>query len=337
LIYSYLLTKKIMAMKKFIVLTMFQAVMIFSLQAQKVSNYTYRLENGINVKTEQCWSRVWVDQRFDTIKVSDQTPPLSVVLRTLGDLTSSSAYKLTSAGKETRLQEAKPGTYNLKLTFKLSGKPGTLSFDIDNILIKPKSKTTVTVTLYDYQILIEETPGNQKGLSYYDSRVNKYKGTSEDNPSCGKPAFYAKGQHDKPVAPGEPINEKTGRIKSGTYDVLITLGAPGRLQKVWLENFTLKPDVSYKIITNVNGGVVAYTGGNKDVKAIHLYPAGVASRQKGNPAPDKNLEILKCEGQTISNTCPPGAYDVLLNFGNGKKYEWRKNVVVKTGSRSEVK
>jgi hypothetical protein len=37
------------------------------------------------------------------------------------------------------------------------------------------------------------------------------------------------------------------------------------------------------------------------------------------------------------NACPPAAYDVLLSNGNGTKYEWRKNLVVKTGSRTDVK
>lgn len=324
-------------MKKVTVLLMFQAVMIFSLQAQKVLNYSYHFDNGINVKMEQCWNQVWVDQRFDAIAVSGQTPPLSVSLRTLGNLTAGSAFKLMSSGKEVPLKNAKPGTYTLKLNFKLSGKPGTLSFDIDNIVIKQGNKTTVSVIIYDYQISIEETPGSQKGLSFFDSKINRYKGNAEQNASWGVPVFYAKGQHNKSITPDESITNKSGRIKPGTYDVMISLGAPGKTQKVWLGNFTMKPDVSYKITTNLNAGAVTYTGTNKDVRAFHLYPAGTASRQKGKPAPEKNLEIMKCESQNFTTTCPPGTYDVLLNFSNGAKYEWRINVAVNTGSRTEVK
>ena len=324
-------------MKKVIILLMFFAVMVFSLQAQKVSNYTYHFDNGINVKTEQTWNQVWVDQRFDALKTSEQSPPLAVNVRILGDLTLNSAFKLYSSGKEVRVQGVKPGTYNMKVTCKLSGKPGTLSFDLDNIIVKPQTKTTVSVTLYDYQILIEEKPGNQKGLSYYASKVDRYKGNTEQNPSCGVPTFYLKGKRDKPVVPDEATSNKNGRIKPGTYDVMISLGVPGRIQKVWLENFAMKPDVSYNITTNLNAGVIEYTGGNRDVKALHLYPAGIADRQKGNATPDKNSEMIKCEGQAITSACPPGTYDVLLNFSNGSRYEWRKNVVVKTGSRTQVK
>lgn len=323
-------------MKKVIILFMFLAVMVFSLQAQKVLNYTYRLDNGITVKTEQCWNQVWVDQRFDAAKASDQAP-LILSARTLGNLTLNSAFKLYSSGKEVKVQGVKPGTYTMKVTFKLSGKPGSLSFDIDNIIIKPQTKTTVSVTLYDYQILIAETPGNLKGLSSFISKVDRYSGNTEQNPAYGIPTFYSKGARDKPIEPVEITNNKNVRIKPGTYDVLITLGAPGKTQKVWLENFILKPDVSYNITTNLNAGLVEYAGVNRDVKAFHMYPAGTADRQKGTASPDKNLELIKCESQTSISACPPGTYDVLINFNNGARYEWRKNIVVKTGTRTQVK
>jgi hypothetical protein len=323
-------------MKKVIILFMFLAVMVFSLQAQKVLNYTYRLDNGITVKTEQCWNQAWVDQRFDAAKASDQAP-LILSARTLGNLTLNSAFKLYSSGKEVKVQGVKPGTYTMKVTFKLSGKPGSLSFDIDNIIIKPQTKTTVSVTLYDYQILIAETPGNLKGLSSFISKVDRYSGNTEQNPAYGIPTFYSKGARDKPIEPVEITNNKNVRIKPGTYDVLITLGAPGKTQKVWLENFILKPDVSYNITTNLNAGLVEYAGVNRDVKAFHMYPAGTADRQKGTASPDKNLELIKCESQTSISACPPGTYDVLINFNNGARYEWRKNIVVKTGTRTQVK
>ena len=321
-------------MKNLLIIFLFQSSLL--VQSQTVSNYTCKLDNGINVKTEQCWNQVWVDQRFSALTAADKTP-LVVNLRTLGDLTSGSAYKLFSNGKEVKLQGLKPGTYSMKLTFKLSGKPGTLSFDVNNILIKSGNKTTVSVTLYDYQILIEELSVKQNGLSSYASKIDRYKNNPEQNPTCGVPTFYVKGKRDKPVAPDETTGNKSGKIKPGTYDVLISLGAPGHIQKVWLENFLMKPDVSYNITTNLNAGIISYAGVNKDVKAIHLYPALTADKQKGTPAPDKNLEIMKCESQTASSACPPGTYDVLLNISNGARYEWRKNVGVQTGARVSVK
>jgi hypothetical protein len=171
----------------------------------------------------------------------------------------------------------------------------------------------------------------------YDLKINKFKGNTEQSNNMGIPSFYAKGKHDKPITPDEATNNTSGKIKPGTYDVLISIGISGQLQKVWLENFTMKPDINYLFAANLNGGVIIYSGGNKEIKNLHLYPAGTASKQTGTPAPIKNLELGSYDNLTQTNACPPGAYDVLLTFGNGIKYEWRKNLVVKTGARTEVK
>ena len=136
-------------MKKLFYLFLFQSFVYLSLQGQPVSDFTYKLDNGITVKTEHCWNQVWVQQDYAPLKAGDQTP-LSVSTRTLGDLTSGSSFKLIRAGKEVKMLGAAAGTYDLKLVFKLSGKPGTLSFIVGNIVIKPQTKTTLTITIYDY-------------------------------------------------------------------------------------------------------------------------------------------------------------------------------------------
>lgn len=324
-------------MKNLYSVLVLQVFLTLSLNAQPVSDYSYKFDNGIIVKTDRCWNHVWVQQSYEPVKTGEQIPQLSVNIRTLGDLITSSAFKLMSAGKEVKTQGAAPGTYNLKLNFKLSGKPGNLSFIVENIVLKAKTKTSVSVTLYDYQILIDETPASLKGLSSYESKINRYKGNTEQHLNPGIPSFYAKGKRDKPIPPDETLGETNGKIKPGTYDVLISIAISGQIQRVWLENFVLKHDVNYKITTNLNGGVIVYTGGNKDVKVMHLYPAGTAGSQTGNPAPVKNLEIIKYESITSTNACPPGSYDILLELGRGGKYEWRKNITVKTGAKTEVK
>ena len=143
-------------MRTFISVLILCAVISLQISAQPVSNYNYKLDNGITVKTEKTWSQVWVQQNYSEMAAGDKTNPLSVNIRALGSLISGSEYKLMSGGKEIKLQGVAPGTYDLRLTFKLSGKPGTLSFLIGNIAIKPKTKTTVDVTLYDYQVMIDE-------------------------------------------------------------------------------------------------------------------------------------------------------------------------------------
>jgi hypothetical protein len=303
---------------------------------QSYSNYTYVLDNGINVKVEHGWRNVWVQQTYEALKEGDQANPLAVNIRVLGDLKLSSSFKLLSGAKEVRMQGAAPGTYDLKLTFKLSGKPGTLSLVVNNVVIKPKTKTLLSVTLYDYQVNMTEAPGTLKGLSSYESSVNSYKGSADTKPITGVFSFYAKGKHDAKITPDEATSETKGKIKAGTYDVLITIGISGQKHELWLENFVMKPDVSYKLAANLNCGTIIYTGVNKEVKALHMYPAGTAAMQTGKPAPDKTKEIINHENITTTNPCAPGSYDVLLEYGKGAKYEWRKNITIQSGLRKDI-
>lgn len=323
-------------MKKLFVSLAFLSVVFLSMHAQPITDYIYKLDNGINIKTDHCWSQVWVQQNFAAPTATDKSP-LAVNIRTLGDLISGSTFKLLSAGKEVKMQEAAPGTYSLKLIFKLSGKPGTLSFVIENILIKPKTKTSVAVTLYDYQIMIAENPITSNGLASYETLVNRYKSSTIQDLYFGIPVFYAKGKHDKPIPPDQTTGKTSGNIKAGTYDLLITIGISGQTHNIWLENFTLKPDIKYKISTNLNAGGITYAGLSKDASSMQLYPAGTAARQTGNPAPNKSIEIISYDNIRVANCCSPGTYDVLLSFKNGARYEWRKNIIIQTGTKSEVK
>ena len=324
-------------MKKLISVIIIQTILGTILLAQPVSSYIYKLDNGINIKTENCWSQVWVQQSYSAMSTEDKTSPLTVNIRALGDLISGSSFKLLSAGKEVRMQGALPGTYDLKLIFKLSGKPGTLNCVIGNILIKDKTRTTLSVTIYDYQVLIDETPSSLNGLSSYESVIYRSKGTTAQDMYSGIPTFYMKGKKDQPITPTESNSKTKGKIKSGTYDLLLTVAISDQTQKIWLENFQMKPDINYKITINLNAGGITYTGGNKDVKEILLYPAGTGAKQTGNPAPVKNLKAISYQTINLVNCCSPGTYDILLNFKNGAKYEWRNNIVIQTGIRTPVK
>ena len=322
-------------MKYFVSFFFLQAVLILSLRAQQVSNYSYKLNNGIEVKTEHCWNQVWVQQSYEAVKPGDNTPPMSANIRALGDLISSSSFKLFSGSKEVKIQGVTPGTYDLRFTFKLSGESGSLSFVVNNILIKPKTKTVVSVILYDYLVQVESKPASLNGLASIETQINRSKSNTIQDLYWGTPSFFEVGKHDKSVAPTETSGKNKGKIKPGTYDILLSVGISWQVHKIWLNNFQMKADVNYKVITNLNSGIIAYTGGNRGIKSLHLYPAGTSAKQTGNPAPVKNLETISYDNVTASNSCSPGTYDVLLNFGN--KYEWRKNVAITTGSRTEVK
>jgi hypothetical protein len=302
-----------------------------------VSNYLYKLDNGITVKTEKTWSQVWIQQSYADMATGDKTSPLSVNIRSLGSLISGSEYKLMSGGKEVKLQGVAPGTYELRLTFKLSGAPGTLSFLIGNIIIKPKNKTIVDVTLYDYQVMISETPASLNGMSAYETDIDRCKTHTIQDIYEGIITFYESDKHDKPLNLAKVESKIKGQIKPGVYDVLISIGISTQTHKVWLENFMLKANTKYKVTINLNAGGIQYTGGNKDVSGLHLYPAGTAARQTGAPAPNKSMETISFDNMSIANCASPGVYDVLINYGKGKKYEWRKNIAISTGSKSDVK
>ncbi len=324
-------------MKNIILFLICQTLLLIGLQSQPVSNYVYKLNNGISIKSERCWNQVWVQQSYAPMSEGDKSAPLTVNIRALGDLISGSEFKLFSGGKEVKLQGAAPGTYDLKLNFKLSGKPGTLGFVVENVIIKPKTRTTMGVTLYDYQINIDEKQASPGGLAGYESVVNRCKSHTVQDMYTGIPSFFEKGNHDKAVKPDKADGNTKGKIKPGTYDVLISIGISTQTQKVWLENFQMKPDMDYKVTINLNAGGIIYTGGDKDVKALLLYPAGTAARQTGKPQPVSNLEIISYDKVTVANCSAPGTYDVLLKFGKDSKYEWRKNIAVTTGVRTEIK
>ncbi|MGE5420666.1 MAG: hypothetical protein ACM3UT_10795 [Chloroflexota bacterium] len=322
-------------MKKLIFIPAIQALLILSMQAQPVSDYLYKLDNGITVKNDHTWSQVWVQQSYAPLTASDQSP-LHVDVRTLGDLVSGSAYILTSNGKEIKMKGLAPGTYDLKMTFKLSGEPGNLSFRVPGMVIKPKMKTNVMVTLYDYQIMIDESTSSATTASF-ETAVQRCKLTPVQANLIGVPTFFSAGDHSKPVMPDDGAGKTKGRIKPGTYDVLLTINLSGQNHKVWLEEFQMKPGTNYKMTANLNAGGIVYTGGNKDVKSMHLYPAGTAAQQTGTPMPVKGQETISYGNITELNCCTPGTFDVLLRIGNGDKYEWRRNVAVTTGTKTEVK
>ena len=134
-------------MKNFTIPLLLLAICILPIQAQKVSNYSYILDNGIVVKMDNDWGNVWVQQSQDAFKPSEPQESVVISVRTMGDLTQGTAFKLLKNGKSVSVKNAAPGTYDLSITSQLSGKPGTLSFDVNGIVVKAKMKTTVTITV----------------------------------------------------------------------------------------------------------------------------------------------------------------------------------------------
>jgi len=324
-------------MKKSFIVLLFLAVFGNTLIGQTASNLTYKFDNGVVVKTERDWGQIWIQQKQEAFVAGEEQQSVVISTRIFGDLAQNTTFKLTSAGKDVRLKDASPGTYDLKMTGKLIGKPGTVSFDVPGIVVKPKMKTTVNITVYKYQVTIDEAAATNKGLAGFESRVEWYKGNFDQTLKFGVPTFYAKGAHDKKLVPDVATNDVSGKIKPGTYDVMIAIDISGHNQKIWLENMAMKADVNYKITINMNAGTITYAGTTRDVKQMHLYPAGTADKVQGNTKPDKASEVISYEPAASTFACRPGSYDVLLVIGNGTKNEWKKGIVVRTGTRSDIK
>jgi hypothetical protein len=332
-----IINENILTMKKSFISLMFLAVFGYPLIGQTANNFSYKLDNGTVVKTERDWGHIWIQQKQDAFAPNEEPQSVVISVRTFGDLTQNTTFKLISAGKDIRLKDAAPGTYDLKITSKLIGKPGSISFDAQGIVVKPKMKTTVNVTIYKYLINIEEAAAANKGLAGFESRIAWYKGNLDQTMKVGAVSFYAKGAHDKKLTPDVATNDISGKIKPGTYDLMISIDISGKSQKIWLENFAMKADVNYKVTSNMNAGTIAYAGSNRDVKQLHLYPAGTADRVQGATKPDKASEVISYEPAFSTFACAPGSYDVLLVIGTGTKNEWKKNIVVRTGVRTDVK
>jgi hypothetical protein len=184
--------------------------------------------------------------------------------------------------------------------------------------------------------MVDDSPATLNGMASYETDIDRCKTHTQQDIYKGIPTFYEVGKHDKPLSLAKSESEIKGQIKAGTYDVLISIGISTQTHKVWLENFTLKPDTKYKVTINLNAGGIQYTGGNKDVSALHLYPAGTAAKI-ATPAPNKSLETISYDNMAIANCTSPGVYDVLIDFGKGKKYEWRKNIAITTGNKTDLK
>ncbi|HVN57243.1 MAG TPA: hypothetical protein VMT63_03000 [Bacteroidales bacterium] len=324
-------------MKKTFVFLLFIAVFTSPLICQTASNFTFKFDNGVGIRTEHDWGHIWVQQQQTAFAAGEEQQSVVIKITTFGELGQNTTFKLTNAGKDVRLKDAAPGTYDLKITSKTIGKPGSISFDVTGIVVKAKMKTTVTVTIYKLQASVEEAPMAGKGLASYESKVLFYKGNPDPSGKTGIITFYAKGAHDNKLTPDAVANDISGKIKPGTYDVLVSVDISGKSQKVWFENVTMKADISYKFVTNLNAGTVNYVGANRDTKQLHLYPAGTADRLQGATKPDKASEVISYEPAFGTYACPPGSYDVLLVIGTGSHNEWKKNVVVRSGSRTDIR
>lgn len=327
-----------MSMRRMVALAGAVAACAAAAGAQTIANYRYALDNGVTVVTEKGWNWCRASQTFAKQEKPGATGALTVAVDAVGDLIASSEVKVLRAGAEVDPAALAPGSYDLRVACRLSAATkGAISFDVAGVTVKPGMDTRVAVSLHDVQVTVSEKPEQRKGLAYYETKTNRYQGNWEQNGNWSLPRFHRAGDHKARIAPDAPGGDYYGCIKAGTYDVCLDIFTRAGGHLIWLENLTLKPDVGHRIVTNINAAEVAYTGGKFEVKMLHFYPAGTAVKTTGKPRTDKRTERFSIEGPDHVTPCPPGAYDVLLDFSYGLRYEWRKGVVLEAGKKTEIK
>ncbi|PKN73419.1 MAG: hypothetical protein CVU52_07185 [Deltaproteobacteria bacterium HGW-Deltaproteobacteria-10] len=340
-------------MKKLYIISLSLAAVLFFTSialAQTVANYSYKLDNGVVVKTERGWNYVKVSESFIKQKNHQETGALTVKVRATGNLISTSEVTVLQNGVAFNPGSLAPGNYDLNVTCRLSSaNKGNITFEVRGISIKSVMEndakgistkyimdTSVDITVHDVQIVIEEKAVARKGLARYETRSLNYVGTGG---SWNLPLFYRPGDRTRKIMPDEPAADYHGAIKPGNYDICqkINIEWLGFEHKIWLQNMELKADTSYKITCILNSAEVIYTGGVYSMKELAFYPPGYAIKMKDKPQRNRKLEVFSHGKPWQTTACPPGTYDLMLDHHGQVQNQWREGVVLEAGKKTEVK
>jgi hypothetical protein len=322
------------------VLLCFTFLFTVNTPAQSVSDYHYTLENGIEVVTDHGWNFVFIYEQTDEFDNKDQAE-LKLNAYAVGDmLAGENTFELLSAegrrvpGLEDnpRVYHLGPGTYSAVCTLPLKDGAGEISFKINNIQAEAAESTTVSAVFNEVGITVEEEGDTKGGLAAYSAFSEIYAG--ERGPAV-YPHMYKPGDHSQRLKPAESINDQTHRIGPGIYDLFLDMdiSCAGFGYEIWLNNIELKEDTRTNVTVNLHGSEIevrSASGSRPDM--IHFYREGTADKIGLNE--DKDLELYAIEGPGCE--CPAGTYDILLNYGYGERYEWKKSVKCLIGEKTLI-
>lgn len=334
-----------MKIAKYLSILVIPLFIILSLRvnAQDVTQYNYVLESGIKVNTTHGWNFLRVNQNMNSLESGEETG-LSLSFIDVGDLVSGNALlQITSMNGDTlfTLEEKKdyytlePGTYNGFCKLSLDDNSGSVSFYISGIEVKETKKTNCTVFLNDVQVIIEKEADVKGGLGTYRTIAMASKDAEEGGP-VAYPSIYNPDNHSQELSPVESPNDVTHRIQPGIYDLFVDVDISwaGYKYQIWLENIEIEKDIRKIFRLNLNGSKITVNCEEECPEIIHFYPVGTA--ETIGLKEDKSLEKYSIESPKGKNICPPGSYDILLNYGYGERYEWRENVNCKYGELTVI-
>lgn len=319
---------------------------LFSLN---ISDYSYQLNNGIRVITENGWKKAEVVQEFtNDADLSTNRGAVRIHFNFIGDLVDmnpditlfaaskpKSNLKKLSAG--IRSEELTKGKYTASVKFPLQGQNGTLSFKITDIPVKENAVTVLNMTINDIQLVVDEQPGDGWKLTQYQFVTFWAKDKMEGGGYTGYPTVFKAKEHYQMITPVEIESDTKAKMRPGSYDFYLDTDISKARYRYtcWIENVKMESNKTYQFKFNLNGSRVRTGIADDNPKQIGFYPTGTAATQK--PRENKKLMLYTVVEPWKSAICPTGTYDVLLSFDYGARNEWRTNVVFNYGEETVVK
>lgn len=317
---------------------------LFALQ---LTDYSYRLTNGIRITPENGWRKTEATQDFTNGVFVSNRGAVQVDFTVIGDLvddhpeiTLSSSSKPKNSVKlnaGTPSADLNKGKYNAFIKFPLQLKNGTITFRINDVIVKENTLTLVRVTINDIQVAIVEAPGEGWKQSEYNFTTYWAKGNMDGGGYTGYPTVFKAKDHFQMVTPVEIASDTKAKMRPGTYDFYLDtdISKAKFRYTCWIENVKMESNTTYQFRCNLNGSRVRTGIADDNPKQIGFYPPGTAAKQK--PRVNKKLIRYTVVEPWKSAVCPTGTYDVLLSFDYGAKMEWRENVVFKYGEETVIK
>ncbi|MFO8062761.1 MAG: hypothetical protein R6U31_07545 [bacterium] len=325
---------------KYLIFILMLIAGICVVSALTVSDYHYELDNGTVLETVNGWDFVRHYTRTDTITEKDKRMDLYLEFVDTGRLLAgkSGVTIINSKGDSVTVDSGeesfklKPDDYTLLVKLPLINSNGFISYKAEDIETDGIHYKEITFLLHDIELTVMEEDKNMHGLAQYMPEVHTYEG--EKAKFSSYPGIFRNGEE---IEPDESINDFTHRIKSGKYDMRIEMDMSwaGYKYIIMLNDFEMKKNTVYIPRINLNASSVKMDESFEDYPSlIHFYPIGTANEIGLTEKPE--LEVFKIESPRGPHVCPPGGYDVLLNYDYGARYEWKKNVNFFVGDNTVI-
>ncbi len=321
-----------------------------ALGALPVSEFSQSLDGGIRVRVERGWIMTNADVSYGVLPSGLPSEPGKGFARILvaipGGILSNNGLIRVHVPARLKMGEViltngsyspplPPGAYPVSFRYSHPDGRGTVSFKVPGVAVRADQTAELSVTLQTVMVRMESREKELGKLSEFAFST----GSGQRDAAAGiasYPTFFPAKTRDQIVTPQEPAGDESGKIKAGLYDIFIDTDIPRAKYRfaLWLENVRMDGDRSYTFQVNLNGARLDAGGMGPGVKSAHFFPAGSAGKI-GNRL-NRKLQVYFIEGPAVPTPCPPGNFDLLFVFDDGRM-EWRENTVLNAGEVTKVK